>query len=78
MATPPENSMTLTSTTGREKVTLHIEDAGTLPEVLESVERFLRASGYIFDGHLTIDPEGIQFGNVPYEHTREGLEGIRE
>lgn len=54
------NRMTLTAVAGRESVVL-TADMGSLPEVLEVMERFLRASGFHFDGELDIineiDPE---------------------
>jgi hypothetical protein len=54
------NRMTLTALTGRESVVV-TADMGSLPEVLEVMERFLRASGFHFDGELDIinelDPE---------------------
>ena len=47
------NRMTLTALTGRESVVVSA-DMGSLPEVLEVLERFLRASGFHFDGELDI------------------------
>lgn len=47
------NRMTLTALTGRESVVV-TADMGSLPEVLEVMERFLRASGFHFDGELDI------------------------
>lgn len=54
------NRMTLRSETGHESVVI-AANMDTLAEVLETMERFLRASGFHFDGELDIinelDPE---------------------
>jgi len=37
-----------------DEVTVSVDPHGNLSDILESFERFLRACGYYFDGHLEI------------------------
>jgi hypothetical protein len=39
-------------------------DMGTLNEVLDVVGRFLRASGYLFNGSVTVVEEGLDPGSI--------------
>ena len=45
------------TTISNEEVTIKIDPHSNLGDVLESFERFLKACGYVFDGHLEIVPE---------------------
>ena len=39
---------------GSTILTMQVSSDSTLPEIIEDFERFLRATGYIFAGHLDI------------------------
>ena len=39
--------------------TIVTTDAVSLPDILQSVEDFLRGCGFHFDGHLTIENEDV-------------------
>lgn len=60
--------MTFVSTTKDPTETITMEIFSTsLPEVLGAFERFLRGSGFVFDGHLDI-VDRVEIGGVDDGH----------
>jgi len=58
MHDPQTNTMTLISTAGRETLSITVTDLHSLEDALPVLERFLRASGFCFDGELGIRRKG--------------------
>ena len=57
------------------RIEMTLQPTSTLPQVLQSFEAFLRASGYVFNGMVDIiDDNDIECvdGNVSYSNISEG------